>query len=131
MGDETRVVPTVAVLNYCAVLKPYSVSIFFASSEFFSHSLNSSRFRGRAGSLAERRGVFVAFHIGQLDGAEVDTLLLGGGEVGGVDEARIGVTGGDLGGYCAGDLAFGGCVLEGDVVLLQFLRRWCRRGRLW
>ncbi len=27
------------------------------------------------------RGVFVAFHIGQLDGAEVDALLLGGGRV--------------------------------------------------
>ena len=28
------------MLNYFAVLKPYSVRIFFASSEFFSHSLN-------------------------------------------------------------------------------------------
>ena len=65
-------------------------------------------------------GVFVAFHVSQLNGAEVGALLLGCGEVGGVDEARVGVTGGDLGCY-VGDLAFGGCVLEGDVVLLQFL----------
>ena len=76
-------------------------------------------FGGGAG-LAQRCGVFVAFHVGQFDGTEVGALLLGGGEVGGVDEARVRVTGGDLGGY-VGDLAFGGCVLEGDVVLLQFL----------
>ena len=31
---------------------------------------------GRRAGLAERRGVFVAFHIGQLDGAEVDALFL-------------------------------------------------------
>ena len=40
-----------AVLNYCAVLKPYSVRIFFASSEFFSHSLN---FFAVSGELVER-----------------------------------------------------------------------------
>ena len=73
-------------------------------------------FGGGAG-LAQRCGVFVAFHVGQFDGTEVGALLLGGGEVGGVDEARVRVTGGDLGRY-VGDLAFGGCVLVTNKLVL-------------
>ena len=120
MGDETRVVPYCGGVEILSGVEAVLGEDLLRLVGVLQPFVELLRGFGRRAGLAERRGVFVAFHIGQLDGAEVDALLLGGGEVGGVDEARIGVTGGDLGGY-VGDLAFGGCVLEGDVVLLQFL----------